>query len=127
MFLLFDAHPANMKNGRNQTDVLSIERTLGLKSERGISRQGNKDSPPIEAILKGIKLIMVAYVNQDLTIIRDSDALKAEATTLFDQYGPQIWPGPDEPRPHWLEEPNEMRHEGKYPKACHYTIPEDYE
>ncbi|PPJ54096.1 hypothetical protein CBER1_06333 [Cercospora berteroae] len=116
-----------MKNGRNQTDVLSIERTLGLKSERGVSRQGNKESPPIEAILKGIKLIMVAYVNQDLTVIRDSEALKADATTLFDKHGPQIWPGPDEPRPHWIEEPSETRHDGKYPKARHYTIPEDYE
>ncbi|KAM3413558.1 hypothetical protein BST61_g11546 [Cercospora zeina] len=116
-----------MKNGRNQTDVLSIERTLGLKSERGVSRQGNKDSPPIEAILKGIKLIMVAYVNQDLTVIRDSEALKAEATALFDKHGPQIWPGPDEPRPHWIEEPSETRHDGKYPQVRHYAVPEDYE
>ncbi|KAF2208072.1 hypothetical protein CERZMDRAFT_88019 [Cercospora zeae-maydis SCOH1-5] len=127
MFLSFDLHSPKMKNGRNQTDVLSIERTLGLKSERGVSRQGNKDSPPIEAILKGIKLIMVAYVNQDLPVIRDSEALKADAMSLFDKHGPQIWPGPNEPRPHWLEEPSETRHDGKYPKARHYTVPEDYE
>lgn len=125
MFVSFAS--TKMKNGRNQTDVLSIERTLGLKSERGVSRQGNKDSPPIEAILKGIKNIMVAYVNQDLTIIRDSDKLKAEATALFDKYGPLIWPAPDEPRPHWIEEPSETRYDGKYPQARHYTIPEDYE
>ncbi|KAI5360713.1 hypothetical protein Slin15195_G086290 [Septoria linicola] len=114
-----------MKNGRNQTDVLSIERTLGLKSERGVSRQGNKESPPIEAILKGIKMIMVAYVNQDLTIIRDSDALKAEATALFDKHAPAIWPGPDEPRPHWIEEPSETRLKERFiqlviEKSCNY-------
>lgn len=76
-----------MKNGRNQVDVLSLERTLGLKSERGISRQHNKESPPIDAALRVIKDIQVRFVDQELDQIRSSQALKDEASSLFDTYG----------------------------------------
>jgi hypothetical protein len=116
-----------VKIGRNVTDVLSIERQLGLKSERGISRQGNKDAPPVEAALQGIKLIMIAYVDKELHEIRESEALKAEATALLDKHGPQIWPDPDEERPHWLEEPSVDRHQGLYPQSRHFSNKDDYE
>ncbi|KAF7191962.1 hypothetical protein HII31_06607 [Pseudocercospora fuligena] len=116
-----------MKNGRNQRDVLSIERTLGLKSERGISRQSNKEAPPIEAALKGIKLIQTAYVHKSLDEIRDSQPLKDDATRLFNKYAPQIWPGPENGLPAWLEEPSETRSDGRYPKSLHYTDIHDRE
>jgi hypothetical protein len=32
---------------RSDGDLVSIERSLGLKSDRGISRQGNKDNPVV--------------------------------------------------------------------------------
>ncbi|KXT05540.1 hypothetical protein AC578_3675 [Pseudocercospora eumusae] len=119
--------PRSTRNGRNQRDVLTIERTLGLKSERGISRQSNKDAPPIEAALKGIKLIQTTYVHKSLDEIRDSQPLKDDAMRLFNKYAPQIWPSPEDGRPPWLEEPSNTRHDGCYPKSLHYTDIHDRE
>ncbi|EME88858.1 uncharacterized protein MYCFIDRAFT_170427 [Pseudocercospora fijiensis CIRAD86] len=96
--------------------VLSIEQTLGLKSERGISRQSNKDAPPVKAALKGIKMIQTAHVHRPLDEIRDSQPLKDDATRLFHKYAPQIWPGPENDPPAWLEEPSPTRHDARYPR-----------
>ncbi|EME41345.1 hypothetical protein DOTSEDRAFT_55191 [Dothistroma septosporum NZE10] len=107
-------------------NLLGLERSLGLRSERGISRQSNKDAPPIEQLLDSIKLIARRWVAATNREIRTSEVLKQDALGLFDEYGPTIWPD-DGIRPSWLEEPSDDAYEGRYPRDLFYSDPDDRE
>lgn len=116
-----------MPSMKGERDLVGIERSLGLRSTRGISRQTNKTAPPIQAILDGIKRISKAHVTSSNTEIRASRALKDEALQLLDDHGPQIWPDPAEERPAWLEQPSTTAFDGKYPRDLYYNRPADRE
>ncbi|KJX94429.1 hypothetical protein TI39_contig4195g00003 [Zymoseptoria brevis] len=107
---------------RSDGDLVSIERSLGLKSDRGISRQGNKDSPVVQDLLSDIKVIAEQYVSKPNTEIRSSASLEKASLDLFSRYGPILWPdfGDDE-RPNWLETPSLEGYDGRYPKDLHYS------
>ncbi|SMY22154.1 unnamed protein product [Zymoseptoria tritici ST99CH_1A5] len=107
---------------RSDGDLVSIERSLGLKSDRGISRQGNKDSPVVQDLLSDIKVIAEQYVSKPNTEIRSSASLEKASLDLFSRYGPILWPdfGDDE-RPNWLETPSLEKYDGRYPKDLHYS------
>jgi hypothetical protein len=132
---------------RSDGDLVSIERSLGLKSDRGISRQGNKDNPvvssarirmlrnqwihshrhfnQIQDLLSDIKSIAEQYVSKPNTEIRSSPALEQASLNLFSRYGPILWPGPGCERPNWLESPSLERYDGRYPKELHHSDAED--
>ncbi|CAK3919221.1 Hypothetical predicted protein [Lecanosticta acicola] len=112
---------------KGDRDLVGIERSLGLRSVRGISRQANKDAPPIRSLLEGIRIIAQAYVTRSNGEIRSSQVLKDDAHDLLEQYGPDIWPGPEHERPPWLEEPSTTNFDGKYPQHRYYTDPADRE
>lgn len=107
-------------------NLLGLERSLGLRSERGISRQSNKDAPPIEQLLDSIKAIARRWVSATNREIRTSAVLKRDALGLFDDYGPTIWPDA-EVRPSWLEHPSADAYEGRYPTHLYYSNPDDRE
>jgi hypothetical protein len=106
---------------RSDGDLVSIERSLGLKSDRGISRQGNKDNPVVQDLLSDIKNIAQQYVSKPNTEIRSSPALEQASLDLFSRYGPILWPGPGGERPNWLESPSPDRYDGRYPKDLHFA------
>lgn len=108
-------------------DLVGLERSLGLKSSRGISRQSNKDSPPIQAIVNGMKKIAKEYVDLTTSEIRQSEPLRQEVNDLFEEYAPVIWPDESHQQPEWLEDPDPFKFEGRYPRRLCYSDEEDRE
>ncbi|KAF2167235.1 hypothetical protein M409DRAFT_22663 [Zasmidium cellare ATCC 36951] len=116
-----------MKGTRFERDLVGLERSLGLRSNRGISRQSNKDSPPIQAIVNGMKKIAKEYVDLTTSEIRQSEPLRQEVNDLFEEYAPVIWPDENHQQPEWLEDPDPYKFEGRYPRRLCYSDEEDRE
>lgn len=116
-----------MKPGKHDRDLVGLERSLGFRSNRGISRQSNKDWLPIQAIVQGMKRIAKQYVELTTGEIRQSESLRQAVTDLFEEWAPTIWPDEDQPQPDWLEDPDPFKFEGRYPRRLHYNDEEDRE
>lgn len=117
-----------MRSGsRFDRELVGLERSLGFRSNRGISRQSNRDWLPIQAIVQGMKRIAKQYVHLTTGEIRASASLMQEVTDLFEEWAPTIWPNEDQAQPDWLEDPDPYRFEGRYPRRLQYNVEEDRE
>lgn len=107
--------------------VLAIEKCLGFKSLRGISRSPRSKHPPGASIAEledGIDYFKMIYGGLDMVEVRKSRMLHDEIIQLFESIGPAMWPS-QTPTPSWLVDATLNDLDGHYPRNLRFDNLQD--
>ena len=105
--------------------MLSLEKSLGFCSPRGISRQGAQ-----EGVLAQL-LINQEYINGKFGLynssvrqLQDNHELNEDIELMFNNLGPKLWPDPPQARP-WLADAEKDKLDGHYTRNLYFSRTED--
>lgn len=107
--------------------VLDIERLLGFRWRRGISRERSNSSkvPVVKEFLDAIDNVNTTYLETPAAALRSSVAFGEECQRLFDFHGPRLWPDPAVDTSAWLCDSSQDDLGGSWPRNLTYSNPDD--
>ena len=114
---------------QDKRKILVIEKSLGFKWPRGISRK-KKDScqvPKVKALLDDIEPLKRKFQKYLPSKLRDCKEFVDRSEQLFLKYGPQLWPPPPTDTSDWLVDAAVNDHGGLYCRNLQYYNSKDRE
>lgn len=113
---------------QEQRKILDIEKSLGFKWARGLSRQGESLLVPrLRELLRDVDLLKVKFVGLDRQQLWSSTSFKEQCEILFEIYGPDLWPPRSLDRTSWLVSSAVNEYHGLYPRDLCYFDDTDRE
>ncbi|KAK5691499.1 hypothetical protein LTR97_011492 [Elasticomyces elasticus] len=115
---------------RGRVSVSVIEKGLGIKWARGLSRHGGRlKIPVIRDLEKEMRQVVEKYSVLSQREVLASSELEDAANRFFDSVGPRMWPtpeeDPDDSRLEYLAVASQDNLEGHYPRDLYYAVEED--
>ncbi|KAK3649762.1 hypothetical protein LTR56_006661 [Elasticomyces elasticus] len=106
----------------DKPDIGAIEKSLGIKWTRGLSREsGRLKIPIIRELEHALKQVIRQYANVlSPTELETSAELEAAANAIFNSLGARVWPDGSE-NPEWLAEATRDNLNGYYPENLFFS------
>ncbi|KAK5680206.1 hypothetical protein LTS10_007133 [Elasticomyces elasticus] len=106
----------------DKPDIGAIEKSLGIKWTRGLSREsGRLKIPIIRELEYALKQVVRQYANVlSPTELETSAELEAAANAIFNSLGARVWPDGSE-NPEWLAEATRDNLNGYYPENLFFS------
>ena len=101
--------------------ILNIEKRLGFKFSRGLSRERESSQVlSLRELLTELEDLKVSYRHFSGKDLRSSQHFEDTCLDLFDKYGPGLWPPDGIDRSAWLVDSRSNDLDGLYPHNLHF-------